>query len=161
MPNSNMFLKATLSDKTSKAEDTLRVLCEYVDPADTPVVPPTTQFNLTPGNSFIFTIGGVNIIRYIPKADIATQSDVSLSLDMGSGNTLEILGITFPEVSSAPTISSPSSKTVVYNNINIGQISYDSAAIGNGSALTFSAQYNGDPITLTGEFSALPYISIS
>lgn len=161
MPNSNLFLKATLTDRTSSAEDTLRILCEYTDPADTPVTPPLTSFNLTPGNNFQFTIGGVNIIRYIPKSDIANQTDVSLVLDLGSGNNLEILGIAFPEVSSAPALPSPTSKVVVYNNINIGQISYDSSAIGNGSSITFSAQYNGDPITLIGTFSGLPYIDIS
>ena len=161
MPNSNLFLRATLTDRTSVAEDTLRVLCEYTDPADTPVTPPSTDFSLTAGNNFEFTINGSNIIRYIPKSDIATQTGLSLDLDLGSGNSLEILGITFPEVASAPALPSPTSKVVVYNNINIGQIAYDSSSIGNGSSLTFSAQYNGDPVTLIGEFSALPYINIS
>lgn len=161
MANSNLFLKAKLTDRTSNAEDTLRVLCQYTGAGDTPTTPGDTQYVLNPPNNFSFAIGGVNIIRYVPNSAIATQSDVSLSLDLGSGNTLEILGITFPEVATAPVIPSPSSKALVYDGKNIGSLSYDSSAVGAGSSLVFSVQYNGDPSNITATLTALPYITIA
>jgi len=161
MPNSNFFLKATLTDKTSSAEDTLRVLCEYTDPADTPVVPPTTSFNINPGNNFIFTIDGVNIIRFIPNSNISSLSVSGLDIDLGATGTLSVLGIAFPEVGSAPALPTPASKTIIYNGINIGQISYDSSSIGNGSALTFSLELDGEISNPSVEIPALPYITIA
>lgn len=160
MAKSNLFLKAKLTDRTSNAEDTLRVLCEYTEAGDTPATPVTID-SLNPANNFTFLIGTTNIIRYIPDSSIATQSGTSLSLDLGSGNTLEILGITFPEVASAPVIPSPASKVLIYGGKNIGSLSYDSSAIGTGSSLVFSIQYNGNPSNITVTIGPLPYITIA
>ena len=160
MAKSNLFLKAKLTDRTSNAEDTLRVLCEYTAVGDTPATPVTID-SLNPANNFTFLIGTTNIIRYIPDSSIATQSGTSLSLDLGSGNTLEILGITFPEVASAPAIPSPASKVLIYGGKNIGSLSYDSSAIGTGSSLVFSIQYNGNPSNITVTIGPLPYITIA
>ena len=161
MANSNLFLKAKLTDRTSNAEDTLRVLCEYTEAGDTPATPVDTQYILNSVNNFTFLIGATNIIRYIPDSSIATQSDTNLSLDLGSSNTLEILGITFPEVASAPVIPTPTSKVLIYGGKNIGSLSYDSSAIGTGSSLVFSIQYNGNPSNITVTIGPLPYITLS
>lgn len=160
MAKSNLFLKAKLTDRTSNAEDTLRVLCEYTGAVDTPATPVTID-SLNPANNFTFLIGTTNIIRYIPDSSIATQSGTSLSLDLGSGNTLEILGITFPEVASAPVIPSPASKVLIYGGKNIGSLSYDPSVIGDGSSLVFSVQYNGDPSNITKTTGPLPLITIA
>lgn len=164
MANSNLFLKAKLTDRTSNAEDTLRVLCEYTEAGDTPETPVDTQYILTSVNNFTFLIGATNIIRYIPKASIVIEQSVTgLSLDLGgSDKILEIYGITFPEVASAPVIPTPAPKALIYGGQNIGSLSYDSSVIGNGSSLVFSIQYNGNPsdIPVTIE-AALPYITIA
>ena len=160
MANSNLFLKAKLTDRTSNAEDTLRVLCEYTEAGDTPATPVTID-SLNPANNFTFLIGTTNIIRYIPDSSIATQSGTSLSLDLGSGNTLEILGITFPEVASAPVIPTPVSRVLIYGGKNIGSLSYDPSAIGDGSSLVFSVQYNGDPSNITATTGQSPLITIA
>ena len=144
MANSNLFLKAKLTDKTSNAEDTLRVLCEYTEVGDTPTTPVTIN-SLNPPNNFTYEIGTTNIIRYIPDpSKIITSSSSSLSLDLGSGNILEILSITFPEVASASLTPDPKIVMLRYGAVGIGSLSYDSNVIGNSSSLVFIGQYNDD-----------------
>ena len=161
MANSNLFLKAKLTDKTSNAEDTLRVLCEYTEAGDTPTTPVTTNL-LSPANNFTYEIGTTNIIRYIPKASIVIdQSVAGLSLDLGSGDTLEIFGITFPEVASGPALPNPSSKTLRYEGTTIGSLSYDTNVFGGGSSFVFSVQLpTGESSNITVSLTSLPYITI-
>ena len=160
MANSNLFLKAKLTDRTSNAEDTLRVLCEYTEAGDTPTTPVTIN-SLNPPNNFTVEIGTTNIIRYIPDSSkIVKQTGTSLSLDLGgSDNILEILAITFPEVASAPLTPDPKTVMLRYGAVGIGALSYDSNAIGNGSSLVFIVQYKEDyfehPVNLASPITSI------
>jgi len=162
MANSNLFLKAKLTDKTSNAEDTLRVLCEYTEAGDTPTTPVTTNL-LSPANNFTYEIGTTNIIRYIPKASIVIEQSVTgLSLDLGSSDTLKIFGITYPEVASVPPILTPSSATLRYEGTVIGSLSYETNVFGGGSSLVFSIELpNGESSEISVSLTTSPLIDIA
>lgn len=132
---SNLFLKATLTDRCTNAEDTVRILCDYEIPPEQPA-PSDSEFVLDTSNNFSFILDNTNIIRYIPNSSIVTNAN-PLTLQITPTTTLQVVSVTFPDVGSAPSISSFSAKTLVFSGVNIGQLSVNVNAVAVGSTLNF------------------------
>jgi hypothetical protein len=156
----HLFLKASLTDGCSVAEDILTIFCPTATPTATatPTITPTMTMTPTPTqkppSDLFFFLSDVNNLTYSLDNNIVAKFIV-INEDISS------IVIRIPSVNTSSSVILTLSD-LIYNNKVIGQLQFDSTRIIPGSELEISfIDSNNTLISFTNVVLASPRINLN
>jgi hypothetical protein len=155
----HLFLKASLTDGCTVAEDILTIFCPTATPTATvtPTITPTMTMTPTPTekppSDLFFFLSDVNNLTYsldnniVAKFIVTNENISSVVIRLPSVNTSSSVILTLTNI--------------VYNSRVIGQLQFDATRIVNGSELEVSFIDGGNLVNFTNIILASPTINLN
>lgn len=155
----HLFLKASLTDGCTVAEDILTIFCPTATPTATvtPTITPTMTMTPTPTqkppSDLFFFLSNVNGLTYSINNNVVAKFIVI-------NNSISNVVIRVPSVNTSSSVILTLSD-IIYNNQVIGQLQFDATRIVSGSELEVSFVDNGTLVSFPNVILASPRINLN
>lgn len=155
----HLFLKASLTDGCTVAEDILTIFCPTATPTATvtPTITPTITMTPTPTqkppSDLFFFLSNVNDLTYSLDNNIIARF-------IPTNENISNIVIRVPSVNSSSSVILTTT-SLIYNDQVVGQLQFDATRIAAGSELEISFIENNTLISFTNVVLASPRINLN